>query len=81
MDVGTVFQEDGLYKLLVKLGDDGWPQVRPFPSFAEMLESLQTVGLPLGELVEFCSRGLKSKGKLAQLPGRIQDWATYLAQG
>ncbi len=80
MNIGKVFEEDGQCKLIVRLGDDP-PQVKRFPSFLQMLKELQSVGLPLDEIVEFCFRGLQPMGKLAQLPGRSQDWVAYLGQG
>lgn len=81
MNVGTVFEEDGVYKILVKLGDDGWPQTKRYISVSEMLGDLQSIGLPFEELVDFCFCGLQSKGRLAQLPGRTEDWSAYLGQG
>lgn len=80
MNVGKVFEQDGSYTLLVRLGDDS-PEVRRFTSLPEMLMDLQSAGLPFEELVDFSCFGLQSKGKLAQLPGRTQDWAAYLEQG
>jgi hypothetical protein len=79
MNTGTVFEEDGLYKILVKL-NDGWPQVKRFSSLEEMLNVLnRSTTLPLEEIFDFCFRGLNSHGKLAELPGCMSDWAAFVS--
>jgi hypothetical protein len=77
MNIGRVFEEDGVFKLIVRLGDDS-PRVKQFPSFLAMLTDLQSSGLSLDEVSEFCFHGLRPAGKLAQLPGRTGDWLAYL---
>ena len=79
MNTGTVFQDkrSNLIRLIVRLGDDVYP-TRTFPSSEEALKQLQTIGVPFDELMEFYFDGLKSGGKLRELPGRTEDWAAYL---
>ena len=77
MNIGTVFQEDGLYKIIFKLGVDGWPHVRKFSSFEDMLKALQLTDLPFDELAKFVSFGLESKGKLTELPGKTASWGQF----
>jgi|GEM_PF-5248141 len=82
MNIGRVFEEDGVLKLVAKLGDDGWPHVRRFASLPEMLTELRVIGsVSFNELVEFCIRGLQPKGELVELPGHTEEWAFYLEQG
>lgn len=81
MNIGTLFQEDGLYKLIVKLGDDGWPRVKRFSTPTELLVALQRSlsSVPSHEVVHFCLERLSiPQGRLVELPGQTHDWQRVL---
>jgi len=77
MNQGTVFQEDGFYKIILKLGVDGWPIVKRFSSLEGMLSELQAVSAPYSEVMDFVFAGLQSRGTLRELPGSAADWRQF----
>jgi hypothetical protein len=78
MNVAAIFEEDGIYKFVFKLGKEGRPEVMRYNSLTEMLYALQGVNISLDRLQNFVFTQLQRKIKLlAELPGNTLDWVQF----
>jgi len=77
MNMGKLYEDkdDGLFHLVVRLGD--CVHTRRFASREEALRDLQPVGLPFEDLIDLV---FDSNGNLEPLPGRKEDWANYFGR-